>query len=72
MYLYCTTISVPIRIMADGLYLKHELPDDFSNKVLQKCLTTTLTLLREFVEKIVSQESEALDGKRWGSSADRK
>ena len=32
------------------------------------------TLLREFVEKIVIHESEALDGKRQGggSSADRK
>lgn len=26
----------------------------------------TLTLLREFMEKIVIYESEALDGKRWG------
>ena len=32
----------------------------------------TPTLLREFVEKIVIHESEALDGKRGGSSADRK
>ncbi len=32
----------------------------------------TPTLLREFVEKIVIHESEALNGKRRGSSADRK
>ena len=27
--------------MTDELHLKHEPTDDFSNKVLQKCLTTT-------------------------------
>ena len=41
MYLYGTIIPVPIRIMTDELHLKHEPTDDFSNKVLQKCLTTT-------------------------------
>ena len=30
------------------------------------------SLLGEFVEKIVIHESESLDGKRWGSSADKK
>ena len=42
MYLYGTIISVPIRVMTDELHLKHEPTDNFLNKVLQKCLTTTI------------------------------
>lgn len=41
MYLYDTTISVLIRIIKGRLHLKLEQQDDFSNKVLQKRLTTT-------------------------------
>ncbi len=33
--------------MTDELHLKHEPTDDFSNKVLQKCLTTTLRGTRD-------------------------
>ena len=36
----------PIRIMADTLRLKHELKDNFSNQMLQKCLTTTICTFR--------------------------
>lgn len=44
-------------------------------KVVRKCsgfAELTPTLLREFMEKVIIHKSEALEGKRWGGSADRK
>ena len=50
--------------MTDRLRLKHELKDNFSNQMLQKCLTTTIMAVY-YEQNVTSEKFEDFDGERW-------